>query len=116
MLKDDLNALPNYGPPATPKSLWQDWYRRAMTSGAGTLCQFARRLRQYLPSILAHARWPLGTNLVAGVNSRVKVIKRMEYGFIYDHFLLTIREVVPGNPRRTKKKATRLGGLSCKEN
>ena len=37
----------------------------------------ARRPRPYLPRILAHCRWPLGTNLVKGINNKMKVIKRM---------------------------------------
>jgi transposase len=60
ILKDDLKALWDYRHPGYAKRFWQDWYRRAMSSGIGPLCQFARRLRTYLPGILAHASWPLG--------------------------------------------------------
>ncbi len=52
----------------------------------------ARRPRPYLPRILAHCRWPLGTNLVKGINNKMKVIKRMAYGFRDDaDFFLKIR-------------------------
>jgi hypothetical protein len=34
-----------------------------------------------LPGILAHCRWPLNTNLVEGINKKIKVIERMAYGF-----------------------------------
>jgi transposase len=34
-----------------------------------------------VPRILAHSHWPLGTNLVEGINNKMKVIKRMAYGF-----------------------------------
>jgi len=57
----------------------------------------ARRLRPYLPGILAHCRWPLGTNLVEGINNKIKVIKRMAYGFRDDaDFFLKIRAAFPG--------------------
>jgi hypothetical protein len=66
---------------------------------------FARRLKPYLPGILAHCRWPLGTNLIEGINNRIKVIKRMAYGFRDDaYFFLKIRAAFPGNRWRTKKK------------
>jgi hypothetical protein len=41
----------------------------------------ARWPRPDLPRILAHSRWPRGTNLVEGINNKMKVIKRMAYDF-----------------------------------
>jgi transposase len=41
----------------------------------------ARRLKPFLPSILANCRWPLGTNLIEGTNNRIMVIKRMAHSF-----------------------------------
>ena len=49
--------------------------------------------------ILAHCRWPLRTNLLEGINNKIKVIKRMAYGFRDDdYFFLKIRAAFPGNP------------------
>ncbi len=31
--------------------------------------------------ILAHCRWLLGTNLVEGINNKIKVVKRVTYGY-----------------------------------
>jgi len=53
------------------RRFWQGWYERAMSSGISPLCQFAQRLKPYLPGILAHTSWPLSTNLVEGVNNRI---------------------------------------------
>jgi len=80
------------------RRFWHEWYGRAIASGITPLCLFAKRLKPYLPGILAHSRWPLGTNLVEGINNRSKVIKRMAYGFRDDHyFFLKIRAAFPGN-------------------
>lgn len=69
-----------------------------MSSRIRPLCQFSPRLKPYLPGSLAHTCWPLGTNLVGGLNNRIKVIKRMAYGFRGDHyFFLKIRAAFPGN-------------------
>lgn len=38
-------------------------------------------MSSYLRGILAHGRWPLGTNVVAGIANKIKVIRRMAYGF-----------------------------------
>jgi transposase len=48
-------------------------------------------------SILAHCRWSLGTNIIEGINNKIKVIKRMDYGFRDDaYFFLKIRSAFPG--------------------
>jgi transposase len=74
-----------------------DWYRKALRSRIEPLRRFARNLRPYLPGILAHCRWPLGTNLVERIN-KIKVIKRMAYGFRDDaYFFLKSGPPSPGS-------------------
>jgi transposase len=42
-------------------------------------------------------RYPLGTNLIEGINNKIRAIKRMAYGFRDDaHFFLKIRAALPG--------------------
>ena len=50
-----------------------------------------------LPGILAHGRYPLHTSLLEGINNRIKVLKRMAYGY-RDHayFFLKIMDAFPG--------------------
>ncbi len=58
---------------------------------------FAERLRPYLNGILAHARWQLHTSLIESINNRIKVIKRVAYGFRdNEYFFLTIKAAFPG--------------------
>jgi len=97
LLKDDLKQLWRYRSEAWARKAWKSWKRRAMRSGLQPLRHFARCLEPYLPGILAHCRWPLGTNLVEGINNKIKVIKRIAYGFRDDaYFFLKIRAAFPG--------------------
>lgn len=97
ILKDDLKTLWDYRHAGYAERFWQQWYRRAADSGIKPLQQFADRLKPYLRGILAHCRWPLGTNLIEGINNKIKVIKRMAYGFRHDaYFFLKIRSAFPG--------------------
>ena len=97
VLKDELKALWHYRHSGYARRSWARWLRRAMRSGIEPLKTFARRLKPYLPGILAHCRWPLGTNLIEGINNKIKVIKRMAYGFRDDaYFFLKIRAAFPG--------------------
>ena len=97
VLRDALKDLWSYRHAGYAARAWRSWYRKALRSGIEPLIRFARRLRPYLPGILAHCRWPLGTNLVEGINNKIKVIKRMAYGFRDDaYFFLKIRAAFPG--------------------
>ena len=79
--------------------LWDGPYSRAIRSRIEPLKKFARRLKEYLPGILSHCRWPLHTSLLEGINNKIKVIKRMAYGFRDDeYFFLKIRAAFPGIP------------------
>jgi transposase len=98
VLKDDLKHLWDYIYEGAARRFWEEWYRRAIRSGIEPLKKFARRLKPYLPGILAHCRWPLHTSLLEGINNKIKVIKRMAYGFRDDaYFFLKIRAAFPGN-------------------
>jgi transposase len=97
VLRDDLKTLWDYRHAGYALRFWEQWYHRAVRSRIRPLKVFARRLKTYLPGILAHCRWPLGTNLIEGMNNRIKVIKRMAYGFRDDqYFFLKIRAAFPG--------------------
>ncbi len=99
LLKDDLKRLWYFRCRKAAFSLWNDWYDRAMASGIPALIRFAESLTAYVPGILSHCQYPLNTGLVEGINNKIKVIKRMAYGFRDDaYFFLKIRAAFPGIP------------------
>ena len=97
VLRDALKDLWQYRHREQAARAWRSWYRKALRSGIAPLRHFARKLRPYVPGILAHCTYPLGTNLIEGINNKIKVIKRMAYGFRDDaYFFLKIRAAFPG--------------------
>jgi transposase len=99
ILKDDLKHLWDFHYPGAALRFWKDWYGRAMRSRIAPLVRFARNLKNHLSTILAHCRWRLSTSLLEGINNKIKVIKRMAYGFRDDeYFFLKIRAAFPGIP------------------
>jgi transposase len=99
VLKDALKALWRYRAPAAARRAWDQWYGWAMRSRIAALMTFARRLKPMLPGILAHCRYPLHNGVLEGITNKIKVIKRMAYGFRDDtYFFLKIRAAFPGNP------------------
>jgi transposase len=98
LLKDDLKHLWSYRYPAAAMKFWKQWYHRAIYSKIAPLKRFARNLAARLDGILAHCKWQVGTSLIEGINNKIKVIKRMAYGFRDDeYFFLRIRHAFPGN-------------------
>jgi transposase len=99
VLRDDLKHLWDYKYEGSAMRFWRDWYHRAIRSRIEPLKDFARRLAPHLSGILSHCRWPLHTSVLEGINNRIKVIKRMAYGFRDDcYFFLKIRAAFPGKP------------------
>lgn len=79
---------------------WRAWLRHVRESGLAPLQRFAKNLRRYIRGILASARFAMHTSLLEGVNNRIKVIKRMAYGFRdSDYFFLKIKAAFPGKAR-----------------
>jgi transposase len=97
VLRDALKDLWSYRHAGYAERAWKSWYGQARRSRIEPLKRFATNLKPYLPGILAHCRFPLGTNLIEGINNKIKVIKRMAYGFRDDaYFFLKIRAAFPG--------------------
>ncbi|HDU6294035.1 TPA: transposase [Klebsiella aerogenes] len=77
-----------------------EWYRQSQESGIRALKQFADRLKGYVSGIIASATHRLNTSVLEGMNNKIKVIKRMAYGYRdNDYFFLKIKAAFPGKMR-----------------
>jgi transposase len=98
VLKDDLKRLWDYRLVPWAMQFWREWYARAIRSRIKPLKRFARQLKEKIAGVLSHCTYPLHTSLLEGINNKIKVIKRMAYGFRDDdYFFLKIRAAFPGN-------------------
>jgi transposase len=99
LLKDDLKQLWRFKRTEEAKPFWEQWYQRALESKIPKLVRFANRLLYYVEGILNHCRWPLHTGILEGINNKIKVIKRMAYGYRdHEYFFLKIKAAFPGIP------------------
>lgn len=79
---------------------WNEWYRQSQESGIPSLKLFADRLKGYAGGIIASAVHRLNTSVLEGMNNKIKVIKRMAYGYRdNDYFFLKIKSAFPGKVR-----------------
>ena len=92
ILKDDLKHLWDYAYEGWAKKWFAGWYQRAIESGIVPLIKFAESLKEHLAGILAHCRYWISTSFLEGMNNKIKVIKRISFGFRdMDYFFLKIR-------------------------
>lgn len=96
-LKDLLVHVWDYQRRAWARSALEGWYAVAEEDGHPALLRFANRLRQHEYGILNHCEHPMHTGKLEGVNNKIKVIKRVAYGF-HDlgYFALKVKEAFPG--------------------
>ncbi|CDI28194.1 TPA: ISL3 family transposase [Pseudomonas aeruginosa] len=100
VLKDQLKTLWFAKDETTARSAWQEWTDMALGSGIEALARFARNLGPYREGIVSSARYRLNTSVLEGMNNRIKVIKRMAYGYRDTaYFFLKIRAAFPGKVR-----------------
>lgn len=98
VLKDDLKQLWRFDRVEDAQLFWEHWYQRAVESKIPHLMQFARRLEGYVQGILNHCLWHIHTGLLEGINNKIKVMKRIAYGFRdHEYFFLKIKTAFPGN-------------------
>lgn len=79
---------------------WNEWYRQSQESGIKALQQFANKLKGYVSGIIASAEHRMNTSVLEGMNNKIKVLKRMAYGYRdNDYFFLKIKAAFPGKMR-----------------
>ncbi|MFH1249746.1 MAG: transposase, partial [bacterium] len=92
ILKDELKHLWSYTSEAWFKKAFNAWYRKAIYSKIEPLKEFARSLKRRIDGIIAHCKHKLNTSFLEGMNNKIKVIKRVAFGFRdSEYFFLKIR-------------------------
>lgn len=100
LLKDQLKELWYAPSEAEAKRRWADWLNLAISSGLAPVQQFARRLKGYVEGIIASAIYRMNSSVLEGMNNKIKVIKRMAYGYRdNEYFFLKIKAAFPGKAR-----------------
>lgn len=99
VMKSSLKAIWSARTAWAWRTGWKEWMRQAAQSGIAPLISFAKRLSGYWRGIVSRVRWPMHSGQLEGINNRIKVMKRMAYGYRdRDYFFLKIRAAFPGNP------------------
>jgi len=92
-LKDLLAHIWEYWRVGWARAALAQWCAVAREDGHPHLVRFARTLERYEYGILSHCKHPIHTSRLEGVNNKIKVIKRVAYGFHdLDYFALKVKQ------------------------
>lgn len=98
-LKDFLAHIWHYHIPGWAEGALAEWCTVAREDGHPALRRFARTLERYRYGIVNHCRHPIHTSKIEGVNNKIKVVKRIAYGFHdLEYFALKVKQALPGRP------------------
>lgn len=91
VLKEDLRRFWSLPFRYQAKRFLFDWIEKALCSGIVHLARFARKLKRHADGILNYFNFRISNAKVEGINNRIKVIKRMAYGYRdINYFMLKI--------------------------
>ena len=69
---------------------WTKWFQAAKESEIPALVRFAVRKEKRLPGLAANAIYSISTGKLEGFNNKIKVAKRIGYGYRDDDFFFTL--------------------------
>lgn len=92
MLQEELSHLWSYTYAGAAVNWFQRWYSWAIRTRIEPVKSFARNLKTHLNGILAHCKHKISTSFLEGMNNKIKVIKRIAFGYRdFEYFFLKIR-------------------------
>lgn len=69
---------------------WTRWFEGAKASGVPALTKFAEQKEKRLLGLASHAVFPISTGKLEGFNNKIKVAKRIGYGYRNEDYFFTL--------------------------
>lgn len=89
-MKEEMCSLFGLRDPIVAEYAWKRWFAAAKESGIPALVRFAELKEKRIDGLVAHAIYPISTGKLEGFNNKIKVAKRLAYGYRDHHFFFTL--------------------------
>lgn len=91
-MKEEMCRLFELSDPILAEKGWDSWFKAAEESNIPALVRFANLKQSRIKGLIAHAAYPISTGKLEGFNNKIKVAKRIGYGYRdEDYFFKLIR-------------------------
>lgn len=89
-MKEEMNRLFSLTEEAQAREGWTKWFEAAKESEIPELVKFAQNKEKYIEGLISHAEHQISTGKLEGLNNKIKVAKRVGYGFRDDDYFFTL--------------------------
>ena len=89
-MKEEMSRLFELKDPDEARIGWTHWFEGAKASGIPALERFARLKEKRLDGLVAHSRHCISTGRLEGFNNKIKVAKRVGYGYRNEEYFFTL--------------------------
>jgi transposase len=99
LLREDFEGFYVAEDKGDAQAFMEDWIARCTESALKPFMKLAKRLRRWLPGILAYFDYRITNAVSEGINNKIKVLKRRSYGFHdIQYFFLKILDATGALP------------------
>ena len=89
-MKEEMTRIFEERDTETARQLWLDWFAAAKSSNISQLVKFAELKERRIDGLVSHAKYPINTGKLEGLNNKIKVAKRVAYGYRNDQYFFTL--------------------------
>lgn len=89
-MKEEMCSLFWLKDPDAARKRWTDWFYWAKASGIPSLVKFAELKEKRINGLVAHARHNFSTGRFEGFKNKIKVVKRIGYGYRNEDYFFTL--------------------------
>ena len=89
-MKEEMARLFDLRDEDEARNGWTAWFEGAKASGIPALMRFAELKEKRIDGLIAHASHPISTGKLEGFNNRIKVAKRIAYGYRDEDYFFSL--------------------------
>lgn len=89
-MKEEMSSLFELKDIDIATERWTKWFEAAKSSQIPQLVKFAELKQKRLKGLIAHSKYPISTGKLEGMNNKIKVAKRIAYGYRDEDYFFTL--------------------------
>lgn len=89
-MKEEMCELFSLTDASLAETKWSEWFAAAKESNIPALVKFAELKEKRIPGLVAHAVHQISTGKLEGFNNKIKVAKRIAYGYRDEEFFFSL--------------------------